>query len=187
MESDPHMSSIDAASLFEAFGFTRQEGNGLWVFWKQYELDDEMNRLMREVDGVRSTLTLIEERADGRFFGYALEGSPEPTGELDVPEEATYYPSRDPRDMIALAFDGQTSALNNATGAEVDDGFVSGDWYVDRPFRTEDDLFDFTYTEGATGPLWRLRAPTVEWGQDYVQWRDELCERLLESSPTPAR
>jgi hypothetical protein len=179
------MSDVDAATLFEAYGFERQE-NGLWRLWRQYHLDEEMNRLMNEVDGVRNTLTLVEERADGRFFGYALEGVPEPTDDLDAPREATYYPSRDPRDMIALAFDGQANAINNATGAELDGGFSSGNWYVNRPFRTEDDLFDFTYTDGATGPLWRLRAPTVEWGQDYVQWRDELCERILDASHAPA-
>lgn len=177
------MSDIDASALFEAFGFQRQE-NGLWRFWRQYSLDDDMNRLMREVDGVRSTLTLVEELPDGRFFGYALEHDGEPVGDVPLPSPCTYYPSRDPRDMVALAFDGDANAYSNATGGEMDGGFSSGDWYVNRPFRTEDDLFDFTYTSAENS--WRLRAPTVEWGRDYVEWRDDLCERLLEQTRSPA-
>lgn len=179
------MSDVDATQLFEAFGFELQD-NGVWRYFKSYDLVDEMKELMKSESDVSTTLLLVEQKPDGRFFGYVVDGASEPTGDVEVPDAATYYPSRDPRDMIALAFDCDSNAYSNATFGEVDGGFSANGWYVNRPFRTEYDLFDFTYTDNAKGPLWRLRAPTVEWGGAYLEWRDELCERLLEQTISPS-
>lgn len=178
------MTDIPSSELFENFGFVPQE-NGLWRFFEEFELSDSMMPLMGKYGHSRSSLTIIEERQDGRYFGYVFENHAKPEDEVTIPDTATYFQSRDPRDMIALAFDGKAHAYNEATGNELEGGFDSKDLYVTRPFRTEADYFDYTYTEGAKEPFYRLKSPSSEYGADYGEWRDSFCENLLQANRSP--
>jgi len=172
----------EAAELFEAFGFERLE-NGLWRFAKHFEGHPDAPG-----EGVNDTaVVIVEALPDGSFVGHVpfVESC---RMDLDeVPERSLFFPSADPRDMIALAQNEAGSSYHQTTGHTPDEGF--GDeatgMFITFPFMS-DPWSDYAVTPDTKqeDSRYELVSPAEAYA-GYVEWRDALCEGVL-AAPQPS-
>lgn len=173
----------EAAELFEAFGFERL-GNGLWRFAKHFDGHSD-------APGDRANDTavvIVEELPDGSFVGHVPFVGSCRMDLAEVPERSLFFPSVDPRDMIALAQNEAGSSYCQTTGHFPDEGF--GDeatgMFITFPFMS-DPWNDYAIAPDAKreDPRYELVSPVGVYA-GYVEWRDEFCGRIRAARPSPS-
>ncbi len=165
----------NAAELFEAYGFEKLE-SGVWRFVKDYTESPDA-----EVRPENLAVVIVEEKADGFFVGHVPFASLLTMELAEVPERSLFFPSRDPRDMVALAQNEAGNAYCQATGHYPDEGFGDGEngMFITFPFRSGP-WCDYAVVETARkeDPRYELVSPAKVF-DDYIAWRDEFCEKIL--------
>lgn len=169
--------SVDAAQLFEAFGFEKVTDR-LWWFGRTFEQGDEVSK------------AIVAVRIDrhGDFTGYVPMVQDVVYEEFikEVPQSGLFFKSSDPRDLVALAQNEVASAMIRTEGVYPDVGFknAEGDMWVSLPYA------DLQYGDyvviNQTGDYKELADPVVEYGAAYTAWREEFCAELV-STPAPGR
>jgi hypothetical protein len=165
----------NAAELFEAYGFEKLE-SGVWRFAKDFTETSES-----ETSPENLAVVIVEEKPDGSFVGHIPFSSLQIMDIDVVPERSLFFPSSDPRDMVALAQNEAGNAYCQATGRFPDEGFGDNEdgMFITFPFMS-DPWSDYAIVETAKkeDPRYELVSPADVF-DGYVAWRDEFCEKLL--------
>jgi hypothetical protein len=164
---------IDSGELLEAAGFERLE-NGLWRFAIGYENTRE--------GGNETAVVIVEERRDGTFAGYVPLAEFQTLEIEAIPERSLFFPSADPRDMVALAQNEAASASCQATGHWPDEGFADNDddTFITMPFMGGLNYNDYAIVEGARKDDVHVElVPPGVIFNEYKGWRVEFCAKLM--------
>ncbi|MNU33148.1 hypothetical protein D3C71_217060 [compost metagenome] len=171
----------DAAELFEAYGFEKLE-SGVWRFAKDFTETDA------EVSQENLAVVIVEEKSDGSFVGHVPFVSSQNMDLADVPERSLFFPSSDPRDMVALAQNEAGNSFCQATGHFPEEGFGDDEdgMFITFPFMS-DPWSDYALVATAKqeDPRYELVSPADVFN-GYVAWRDEFCEKVIAKAQAPS-
>lgn len=171
----------DAAELFEAYGFEKLE-SGVWRFAKDFTETDA------ETSPENFAVVIVEEKTDGTYIGHVPFVSLQNMELAEVPERSLFFPSSDPRDMVALAQNEAGNSCCQATGHFPDEGFGDDEdgMFITFPFMS-DPWSDYALVATAKqdDPRYELVAPADVF-RGYVAWRDEFCEKVIAKSQEPS-
>lgn len=173
---------MDALKLFDAAGFKLDAG----VLAYQYEIRGETSTvLVFDADTLQAPTVATQT-----WIGLAKRKAGDaPHLYFDIALR-----SSDPRDIVALAIADEASSIYAIAGyfPNEDRFFGYEAMAVFNPFGDDtygdwqgvDQLDWVGNSDGRV--LWVTPATEREWAEDYVTWRDTLCEQFLAAAAAPA-
>lgn len=165
----------DARELFEAYGFEKLE-SGVWRFARDFAEPAEVGERPNAM-----AVVIVEKKPDGSFVGHVPFVSEGAMGLAEVPARSLFFPSSDPRDMVALAQNEAGKSYCQATGHFPDEGFGDDEdgMFITFPFMSGP-WCDYAIVETAKKEALRYELVSpAEVFKGYAAWRDDFCQRLL--------